>query len=97
MTRSELAFQLRIQLLELLAPTESCALCSRPVPLEDLEIDHAEGRTWDIRRLNFLDRIRRQWREYWAGVALRAACKSCNSADGNRRWHGRARYGVKYR
>lgn len=97
MTRSELALQLRIQLLSLLAPRERCALCRRPVPLEELEIDHRDGRTWDGRRLNFLSRIRKQWREYWAGVRLRAACKSCNSADGNRRWHGRARYGVKYR
>jgi hypothetical protein len=31
------------------------------------------------------------------GDQLRAMCKSCNSADGNRRWHGRARYGAKYR
>jgi len=97
MTRSELAFQLRIQLLSLLAPREACAECEEPVPLEGLEIDHEDGRTWDGRRLNFLDRIRREWREYWRGVRLRALCKSCNSADGNRRWHGRARYGVKYR
>ncbi|HEX6052769.1 MAG TPA: putative molybdenum carrier protein [Gemmatimonadaceae bacterium] len=33
MTRSELALQLRIQLLSLLAPTETCALCKAPVPL----------------------------------------------------------------
>jgi hypothetical protein len=96
-TRSELAFQLRIQLLCVLAPNEACAECGANFCLEDLEIDHRDGRTWDIRRLNFLDRIRRQWREYWRGVRLRALCRSCNAADGNRRWHGRARYGVKYR
>jgi len=97
MTRSELALAHRIPLVSLLAPDRRCAACGRFHALEDLEIDHADGRTWDGRRVNFLTRIRRQWREYWRGVRLRALCKSCNSADGNRRWHGRARYGVKYR
>lgn len=82
MTRSELALAYRIPLLSLLAPDRRCALCGRFHALEDLEVDHRHGR---------------QWREFLRGVELRAACKSCNSADGNRRWHGRARYGVKYR
>lgn len=97
MDRSEHALQLRIQLISLLAPDERCAMCGSCVPIEDLEIDHRDGRTWDGRRLNFLDRIRRQWREYRDGVRLQAACKPCNSADGNRRWHGRSRYGVQYK
>jgi hypothetical protein len=97
MTRSELALAYRIPLVSLLAPDRRCALCGKFQAVEALEVDHADGRTWDGRRLNFLDRIRRQWREFVRGVALRAACKSCNSADGNRRWHGRSRYGVKYR
>lgn len=65
--------------------------------VEDMEIDHVDGRTWDGRRLNFLDRIRRQWREYRDGVRLAGVCKSCNVIDGNKRWHGKARYGVQYR
>ncbi len=47
MTRSELALQLRISLLELLAPDRRCARCQRFCALEDLEIDHAHGRDWD--------------------------------------------------
>jgi len=96
-TRSELALAYRIPLVSLLAPDRRCALCGKFQAVEALEVDHADGRTWDGRRLNFLDRIRRQWREFVRGVALRAACKPCNSSDGNRRWHGRSRYGVKYR
>ncbi len=96
MTRSELALQLRIQLLSLLAPGESCAACRAQVPVELLEVDHPTGRTWCGRRLNFLDRIRRQWSEFERGVKLRALCRSCNASDGAR-LRGRRRYDVAYR
>lgn len=96
MTRSELALQLRVQLLSLLAPREICDGCGAPTPVEALEVDHRYGRTWDGRRLNFLDRIRRQWREFERGVALRALCRSCNASDGAR-LRGRRRYEVAYR
>jgi len=90
--RSEHAFQLRISLLEVLAPDARCRKCGRYHPLEALEVDHQQGRDWYGRALNFLDRIRRQWREYDAGVALRALCRRCNASDGARRFRGRARY-----
>lgn len=96
MTRSELALQLRISLLEVLAPDRRCAHCQRFLALEDAEIDHPRGRTWCGRRLNFLDRIRKQWREWRAGVELQAACRSCNASDGAR-LRGRRRYEVAYR
>lgn len=96
MTRSELALQLRIQLLSLLAPDERCAECRHPVPVEALEVDHPRGRTWCGRRLNFLDRIRRQWHEYWSGVELRAVCRRCNAIAGNE-LRGNRRYAVAYR
>lgn len=96
MTRSELALQLRIQLLEVIAPDERCAECGQPFPVELLEVDHPDGRTWCGRRLNFLDRIRKQWHEYWAGVELRALCRKCNASDG-RRFRGQRRYAVAYR
>lgn len=96
MSRSEAALQLRITLLEMIAPDRRCAHCGRFLALEDAEIDHVDGRTWCGRRLNFIDRIRRQWREYLDGVALAAACRSCNAADGAR-FHGRRRYAVAYR
>lgn len=96
MTRSNLALQLRMQLLALLAPDRRCAHCKRFIALEHAEIDHPRGRTWCGRRLNFLDRIRRQWREAMDGVALQAACRSCNARDGAR-LRGRRRYRVAYR
>jgi hypothetical protein len=95
--RSELAIALRIALLSVLAPDRRCAGCGRFHAVEDLEIDHARGRLWCGRRLNFLDRIRRQWREFLDGVELRAACRSCNASDGTRRFRGRRRYEVAYR
>lgn len=90
--RSEYAHQLRVSLLEVLAPDGRCACCGRAFELEDLEVDHVDGRTWYGRSLNFLDRIRRQWRELDAGVRLRGLCKSCNSRDGAVRLRGRPRY-----
>lgn len=91
MNRPEYALQLRIQLLELLAPESRCAGCGEQRDLETLEIDHCDGRTWDWSSVNFLDRIRRIWREHDQGVRLRALCRRCNAADAVR-WRGRARY-----
>lgn len=93
MTRSEYGFQLRIALLDAIAGDDPrCAHCRKSHELEDLEIDHVDGRTWYGRSLNFLDRIRRQWREYDAGVRLRALCKSCNSSLGTRQFRLQPRY-----
>ena len=91
MNRSEYALQLRVSLVEALAPDGRCARCDQRFELEDLEVDHADGRTWYGRALNFLDRIRRQWRERDEGIQLRALCKSCNASDGSRRFRGRHR------
>lgn len=90
--RSEHALQLRVSLVEALAPDGRCGECDRVLDHEDLEVDHADGRTWYGRALNFLDRIRRQWREFDTGVPLRALCKRCNVADGNRRFHRQPRW-----
>lgn len=92
MIRSEYALQLRVSLVEALSPDGRCALCGTRFQLEELEVDHADGRTWYGRALNFLDRIRRQWREFDRGIQLRALCKSCNSSDGSRRFRGRPRW-----
>jgi hypothetical protein len=91
-SRSEYAFQLRVSLLEIVAPDERCARCGRQHQLEELELDHPEGRTWRWSQINFLDRIRRTWREFDDGVALRALCRPCNASDGALRFRGRARY-----
>ena len=95
-TRAERGLQLRIQLLAVLAPSSSCAACRSAAELEDLEVDHVDGRTWSWHSLNALDRIRREWREFAAGVRLRALCKRCNSSDGVR-FRGKPRYAPKRR
>lgn len=89
--RSEIALQLRVSLLEALAPDHRCAICGAVRELEHLEIDHVDGRTWYGRDLHFLDRVRRQWREFDQGIPLRALCRHCNASDGAR-FRGRARY-----
>lgn len=93
MNRPEYALQLRVSLLEVLTAGEpACQHCGAAAELEALEIDHVDGRTWRWDGINFLDRIRRLWREYYAGVALRALCRRCNASEGTRRFRGRARY-----
>lgn len=92
MNRSEHALQLRVSLLEALAPDGRCASCRVLPGLEALEVDHVDGRTWYGRGLNFLDRIRRQWREFDRGVRLRAVCRHCNASEGTLRFRGRPRY-----
>jgi hypothetical protein len=93
-TRAEHGLQLRIQLLALLAPASCCAACRSATELEDLEVDHLDGRTWSWHSLNALDRIRREWRELAAGVRLRALCRRCNGSDGVR-FRGKPRYARK--
>lgn len=91
--RSEQALQLRVSLLEVLFPLGPyCQGCGASTDLEDLEVDHPGGVTWRPRALNFLDRMRRYWRELDRGVPLRALCRSCNASDGAVRLRGRARY-----
>ena len=90
--RSEYGLQLRVSLLEVLAPDSSCAECGDTFELEQLELDHVDGRTWYGRGLNVLDRIRRQWRELDGGVRLRAVCRRCNASQGTRQFRGRPRY-----
>lgn len=70
--RAEYGLQLRVSLLEVLAPDCRCGGCGAEHQLEELEVDHPDGRTWCGRALDFLDRIRRQWRELDRGIRLRA-------------------------
>ncbi len=52
-----------------------CALCGSA---EDLEVDHVDGRTWKLESKSQAGRIREYIKEFKAGVALRALCRSCN-------------------
>lgn len=90
--RAEQALQMRIQLIAVLAPDGRCALCGAVHELEELEVDHVDGCTYNKRRLAAWSRAELYWREFDAGVPLRAACKPCNSSDGTRRFRGRRRY-----
>jgi hypothetical protein len=89
--RDEHALQLRVSLIEALSPDGRCAGCGAEHEPEELEVDHADGRTWYGRALNFLDRIRREWHEFDGGIALRALCRTCNASDG-RRFRGNPRW-----
>ena len=57
----------------------------RPRSWDGLEIDHVDGRDWSPRKLNRWSRVARYWREFHAGVRLRAACRSCNAGYNPRR------------
>lgn len=76
----------RVELLQILSPDRRCADCgTRKRSYDALEIDHVEGRDWDPRKLNRWSRIARYWREFKAGVKLRALCRKCNGKDGRAR------------
>lgn len=55
--------------------------CDECGETEDLHFDHPNGKTWQPRTMNRLQRIRRYWRDYEAGN-LRLLCHDCNSEDG---------------
>lgn len=76
------AATLREMLLRKLAPDGRCQEPScgkKPRKRANLQIDHQDGRTWDLRRMNRWARAKRYWREYEDGVRLRALCKPCNA------------------
>ena len=51
-----------------------------------LDVDHVLGRGWDrpAREYDSYSRVRRYWREFLSGVALRVLCRTCNGRDGAR-------------
>ena len=51
-----------------------CVLCGSK---EKLEVDHKDGRTWDIKKLNRVMRVKRYRAEFEAGL-VRLLCKNCN-------------------
>ena len=68
-----------------------CDECGDSVPLGQMEIDHRDGIGWDHGSLNQHRRVAKYWREYSAGVRLRATCGPCNASDGIRfrKWRPR--------
>jgi hypothetical protein len=61
-----------------LAPDGRCALCGMKPRKIALQIDHVDGRDWTPRQHNAWIRAARYWREFEAGVRLRALCRKCN-------------------
>jgi len=88
--RLERAKRRRTDLARLLSPEGICDSCTQVFPHEELAIDHVDGRDWEPHKLSPQMRAARYWREYKAGVRLRAICNSCNGQEGgNRRYGGR--------
>jgi hypothetical protein len=93
-TRKRLGYAIRRReaLVEVLAPDLRCAECgTRCFHASQLYIDHVDGRTWEASSLSPQMRAARMWREYNAGIPLRALCTSCSGRDG-RKWMGRPRW-----
>lgn len=51
-----------------------CEICGSTVKLE---VDHKDGRDWDLHKPNRLTRIRR-YRKEWEQRLVRLLCKKCN-------------------
>jgi 5-methylcytosine-specific restriction endonuclease McrA len=70
----------RAELIELLGG--QCALCGST---DNLEIDHINGRTWLVRKVDPSWRVSIYWAEYRSGVPLQCLCGDCNTAKANPR------------
>ncbi len=65
-----------------------CDNCGRDLHASDLEVDHVDGRSWEMHRVGRWTRVERMWRELRDGVRLRALCRYCNARGGSRRYYG---------
>ena len=80
------ADKLRDDLLAILAPEGLCAKCGIKPYQYLLQIDHVNGRQgWQPRDYDRVTRYKRYWKEYEAGVELRALCDGCNGGHLNNR------------
>lgn len=88
-TRKRLAYAVRRRerLIMELAPDLRCAECGVQFEVHELVVDHVNGITWDRSTMSPQMRAAKYWREYSAGVPLRALCNPCSCRDGNRRKH----------
>ena len=77
LSRKRRVKKLKKQLFSLLG--RRCALCGGD---DDLEIDHVNGRSWDVRKSNQEVRWRRYLKELESGIPLRVLCASCNGKLG---------------
>jgi 5-methylcytosine-specific restriction endonuclease McrA len=68
----------RAELIEALGG--KCVQCGS---VEDLQIDHINGRDWAVERVEWSWRISIYWAEYRAGVKLQCLCGDCNTRKSN--------------
>lgn len=61
-----------------------CDKCGGEFAHSSLQVDHADGITWDRYAMSPQMRYAKYWREHRAGVRLRALCQPCNASDGQR-------------
>lgn len=91
------AVRSRHRLVRVLAPDLRCARCGKRCKVEDLDIDHVDGRTWRVEELSSSARVARYWAEHRAGVRLRALCEGCSARDGGVRYEVDPRTMVRLR
>jgi 5-methylcytosine-specific restriction endonuclease McrA len=56
-----------------------CAECGTT---RKLEVDHVDGRDWEVRRKESSARVSKYWKEHREGVRLQVLCQECNGTDG---------------
>lgn len=76
------AKRLREALIIELAPDLRCAKCGEQFEVCQLQVDHVDGKAWRASKLSLTSRVARYWREYRAGIPMRALCSLCNCRDG---------------
>lgn len=85
------AVKRRHDLVRLLSPELRCALCGEVHRIDELDIDHVNGRLWLVEKLSSSARAARYWKEYREGVKLRVVCHTCGGRDGGHRRYDTAR------
>lgn len=79
----------RAELVLLLSPDLTCACGTKAASAAELVIDHADGKSWTASKLSSSQRVARYWREFEAGIPMRALCNPCSDRDGAFRRHGK--------
>lgn len=74
----ERAYFRRLELVKKLGG--KCVDCgTKGTPKNPLEIDHVNGRNYDLRKMDPSWRVSRYWQEFRNGVELAVRCKRCNA------------------
>jgi len=71
-----------LELIQRLAPDGCCAQCGLHFGVGALEVSYTDGAPFKPNQLGRWDRVARYWRDYEAGVEMRALCSSDNRRVG---------------